>query len=105
MAAARGLPPGPRWPVAVQTLRYGIDPCGLFASAQRAFGDVFLDSGVANMALRPLIGVRSVLLLDGRASAPPDYEELVREATRREIATWPPGEPVATLPRMQAITL
>jgi hypothetical protein len=41
MAASRGLPPGPRWPVTVQTLRYGLDPCGLFASTQREFGDVF----------------------------------------------------------------
>ena len=147
MAAPRGLPPGPRWPVTVQTLRYGLDPYGLFESAHREFGDVFtlrvmaetwvilahpdavrelyrhgpeeLDSGAANMALRPLIGTRSVLLLDGaehlrrrKLVLPPfhgermrAYEELIREATRREIATWPLGEPVPTLPRMQAITL
>src|ERR687897_256028 len=147
MVAPRGLPPGPRWPVTVQTLRYGLDPYGLFESAHREFGDVFtlrvmgetwvdlahpdavrelyrygpeeLDSGSANMALRPLIGVRNVLLLDGaehlrrrKLVLPPfhgermrAYEELIREATRREIATWPLGEPVPTLPRMQAITL
>jgi cytochrome P450 family 135 len=147
MAASRGLPSGPRWPVTVQTLRYGLDPYGLFESAQREFGDVFtvrvmaetwvilahpdavrelyrygpdeLDSGAANMALRPLIGPRSVLLLDGaehlrrrKLVLPPfhgermhAYEELIREASRREIATWPLGEPVPTLPRMQAITL
>ena len=147
MAAARGLPSGPRWPVTVQTLRYGLDPYGLFESAHREFGDVFtlrvmaetwvilahpdavrelyrygpeeLDSGAANMALRPLIGTRSVLLLDGaehlrrrKVVLPPfhgermrAYEELIREATRREIANWPLGEPVPTLPRMQAITL
>jgi len=71
------------------------------------------------MALRPLIGTRSVLLLDGaehlrrrKLVLPPfhgermrAYEVLIREATRREIATWPLGEPVPTLPRMQAITL
>jgi cytochrome P450 len=131
----------------VQTLRYGLDPFGLFESAHRQFGDVFtvrvmgetwvilahpdavrelyrhgpdeLDSGAANMALRPLIGTRSVLLLDGaehlhrrKLVLPPfhgermrAYEGVIREATRREIAAWPPGEPVPTLPRMNAITL
>src|SRR5215218_5033818 len=92
-APARGLPPGPRWPRAVQTLRFGLDPYGLFESAQRAFGDVFtlrvmaetwvilahpdavrelyrhgpseLDSGVANRSLRALLGTQNVLLLDG----------------------------------------
>jgi cytochrome P450 family 135 len=147
MAAFRGLPPGPRWPVTLQTLRYGLDPYGLFESAHRAFGDVFtlrvmaetwivlahpdavrelfaygpdeLDSGSANLALRPLLGTRNVLLLDGaehlrrrKIVLPPfhgermrAYEDLIREATRREIATWPLGPPVPTLPRMHAITL
>jgi cytochrome P450 len=147
MAAPQGLPPGPRSPRPVQTLRYGLDPYGLFESAHRAFGDVFtlrvmaetwvilahpdavrelygygpdeVDSGVANMALRPLLGTRSVLLLDGaehlrrrKLVLPPfhgermrAYEDLIRDATRREIATWRSGAPVRTLPRMQAITL
>ena len=147
MAAPRGLPPGPRWPVTLQTLRYGLDPYGLFESAHRTFGDVFtlhvmaetwvilahpeavrevfgygpdeLDSGSANLALRPLLGTRNVLLLDGaehlrrrRIVLPPfhgermrAYEGLIREATRREIATWPLGVPVPTLARMHAITL
>jgi cytochrome P450 len=131
----------------MQTLRYGLDPFGLFESAHRQLGDVFtvrvmgetwvilahpdavrelyrhgpdeLDSGAANMALRPLIGTRSVLLLDGaehlqrrKLVLPPfhgermrAYEDVIREATRREIAAWPSGEPVPTLPRMNAITL
>jgi cytochrome P450 len=131
----------------VQTLRYGLDPYGLFESAHRAFGDVFtlrvmaetwvvlahpeavrelyahgpdeLDSGVANLSLRALLGTRNVLLLDGaehlrrrKIVLPPfhgermrAYEELIREATRREIATWPSDDPVPTLPRMHAITL
>jgi cytochrome P450 len=147
MAAPRGLPPGPRWPVTLQTLRYGLDPYGLFESAHRAFGDVFtlrvmaetwvilahpdaarelfahgpdeLDSGAANLALRPLLGTRNLLLLDGaehlrrrKIVLPPfhgermrAYEDLMREATRREIATWPMGTPVPVLPRMHAITL
>jgi cytochrome P450 family 135 len=147
MATPRGLPPGPRWPLAVQTLRFGLDPYGLFESAHRAFGDVFtlrvmaetwvilahpdavrelyghgpdeLDSGAANMSLRPLLGTQNLLLLDGaehlrrrKLVLPPfhgermrAYEHLIREATRRDIATWPLGAPVPTLPRMHAITL
>src|SRR5215208_2622918 len=147
MAAARELPPGPRRPLAFQTLRYGFDPYGFFESAQRAFGDVFtvramaetwvvlahpdavkelyahgpdeLDSGVANRSLRPLLGTRNVLLLDGdehlrhrKLVLPPlhgqrlrTYEELIRHATRTEIARWPEDEPVRTLPAMHRITL
>jgi cytochrome P450 family 135 len=146
MGVASALPPGPRWPVALQTARYVVDPYGLFESAQRAFGDMFtlrvmgetwvvlanpeavrevfahgpdeLDSGVANLALRPLLGTRNVLLLDGaehlrrrKLVLPPfhgermhAYEHLMRAATRREIAVWPSGEAAPTLPRMQAIT-
>ena len=35
------LPPGPRAPRAIQTLRYGFDPYGFFEAAHHAFGDVF----------------------------------------------------------------
>jgi len=147
MAALHDLPPGPRRPLAFQTLRYGLDPYGFFESAHRAFGDVFtvramgetwvvlahpdavrelyargpdeVDSGVANQALRPLLGTRNLLLLDGaehlqrrKLVLPPfhgermrAYEALIREVTRREIATWPLGTPAPTLPRMHAITL
>jgi cytochrome P450 len=133
--------------VSLQTLRFGLDPYGLFESAHRSFGDVFtvrvmaetwvilaypdavrelyghgpdeLDSGVANMSLRPLLGTQNLLLLDGadhlrrrKLVLPPfhgermrAYEELIREATRRELATWPPEVPVPTLPRMHDITL
>jgi cytochrome P450 len=133
--------------VSVQTLRFGLDPYGLFESAHRMFGDVFtlrvmaetwvilghpeavrelyghgpdqLDSGVANMSLRPLLGTQNLLLLDGaehlhrrKVVLPPfhgermrAYEELIREAARTELATWPPGVPVRTLPRMHDVTL
>src|SRR3954447_10177191 len=147
MSVARGLPRGPRQPMALQTLRYGLDPYGFFASAQRTFGDVFtvrvmrevwvvlgdprcvqqlyalgpedVDSGAANWSLRPLLGTRNLLLLDGeehlqrrKLVLPPlhgermrAYESLIRAATRDEIATWPAGAPVRSLERMQAITL
>ena len=35
------LPPGPRSPVALQTLHYGLAPYAFFESAHRAYGDVF----------------------------------------------------------------
>ena len=146
MPVDQALPPGPRRPVVLQTARYIFDPRGLFESAWRTFGDVFtmrvlsetwvvlahpeavrevfahgpddLDSGVANLALRPLLGTRNVLLLDGaehlrrkKLVLPPfhgermrAYEGLIRDATRREIAAWPVGSPAPTLPLMQAIT-
>jgi cytochrome P450 family 135 len=146
MAVATGLPPGPRTPRALQTLRYSFDPYGFFEAGQRAVGDMFtvrvmgetwvvlahpdairevfshgpdeLDSGAANYALRPLLGTRNLLLLDGaehlrrRKLVLPSfhgermraYEELIRETTRREIAAWPLETKARTLPRMQAIT-
>jgi cytochrome P450 family 135 len=77
-----------------------------------------MDAGVANQMLSPLIGTRNLLLLDGeehlhrrRIMLPPfhgermrAYEEVIRADIRQEIAAWPPDEPVATLPRMQALT-
>ena len=146
MGVTSALPPGPRLPVPLQNVRYIVDPYGMFESGQRAFGDVFtlrvlsetwvvlahpdavrevfahgpddLDSGVANLALRPLLGTRNLLLLDGsehlrrrKLVLPPfhgermrAYEELMRAATRHELAAWPLGEAAPTLPRMQAIT-
>ena len=146
MRVTSALPPGSRLPLPLQNVRYIVDPYGLFESGQRAFGDVFtlrvlsetwvvlahpeavrevfahgpddLDSGVANLALRPLLGTRNLLLLDGsehlrrrKLVLPPfhgermrAYEELMRAATRRELAAWPLGEAAPTLPRMQAIT-
>src|SRR3954452_4940496 len=146
MAATRGLPPGPRRPLAFQTLRYGLDPYGFFESAHRAFGDVFtvramgetwvvlahpdavrelyahgpdeLNSGEANLSLRPLLGTRNVLLLDGaehlrrrKLVMPPfhgermgAYADLISDAARHDLATWPADRPLAMLPRMQALT-
>src|SRR5256714_10381246 len=78
-----------------------------------------LRAGEANVILRPVVGNESVLLLDGpshlrqrKLLLPPfhgermqRYGEVMREATEREIATWPAGESFAVWPRMQAITL
>jgi cytochrome P450 len=78
-----------------------------------------LDSGVANRSLRPLLGTQNVLLLDGdehlrrrKLVLPPfhgermrAYEQLIRETTRAEIASWPRDTPLRTLARMHDVTL
>jgi cytochrome P450 family 135 len=77
-----------------------------------------VDSGDANQALSPVLGTRNLLLLDReehlhrrRIVLPAfhgermrAYEEVIRAAIRKEITDWPSGEPVAALPRMQALT-
>jgi cytochrome P450 len=77
-----------------------------------------VDSGAANQALSPALGTRNLLLLDGeehlhrrRIVLPPfhgermrAYEQTIRAAAAEQIAGWPLGEPVAALPRMQALT-
>jgi len=78
-----------------------------------------LHAGEANGILRPILGPNSVLLLDERAHMaqrklllPPfhgermkAYGELMTAAAEAEIAGWPAGEPIATRPAMQRITL
>jgi cytochrome P450 len=130
----------------LQSLEYGLDPNGYFRRAQRRFGDVFtvhvvgeewvilahpdavrevfgygpneLDSGEANFPLRPILGTRNVLLLDGaehlrrrKLVLPPfhgermkNYQEIIAGVARRDLASWPVAEPFAVLPRMQAMT-
>jgi cytochrome P450 family 135 len=70
------------------------------------------------ITLQPVLGPRSVLLQEGaehlrrrRLMLPPfhgermrRYGELMDEITRRDIATWPVGEPFPLQPRMQSIT-
>jgi cytochrome P450 len=75
--------------------------------------------GSSTAALEPFVGPRSILLLDGpehlrqrRLILPPLHGEqmraqaaLVAELAERELASWPRDRPVATLPRMRALTL
>jgi cytochrome P450 len=75
-------------------------------------------AGEANPLLGPLLGTRSVMLLDEpehmvhrRFMLPSfhgqrmrGYEEMMVEVARAEIARWPVGEPFALWPRMQAIS-
>ena len=78
-----------------------------------------LRAGEANAALEPVLGSRSVLLLDGaehirqrRLMLPPfhgerlrDYEDLIAEIASEEMRGWPVGQPLVLQPRMQAVTL
>jgi cytochrome P450 len=78
-----------------------------------------LHAGEANALLGPILGRRSVLLLDEdehlrhrRLMLPSfhgpriqAYEELMRAAADAEIDSWPVGEPFALLPSMQSLTL
>jgi cytochrome P450 family 135 len=75
-------------------------------------------AGEANPLLVPLLGTRSVMLLDEpehmrhrRFMLPAfhgarmrGYGEMMEEVARAQIATWPVGEPFALWPRMQAIS-
>ena len=127
-------------------MEYGLDPYGFFRRAHRRFGDVFtlhvvgeewvvlahpeavrevfahgpdeLDSGQANFPLRPILGTRNVLLLDGpehlrrrKLVLPPfhgermkAYARIISGVTERDLARWPRAEPFPVLPHMQAIT-
>jgi cytochrome P450 len=78
-----------------------------------------LHAGEANALLGPILGERSVLLLDGaehlrhrRLMLPPfhgrrmhSYADAMRRAADIEIDSWPVGQPFALLGTMQSLTL
>src|SRR4051794_16011620 len=78
-----------------------------------------LHAGAGNVVLQPILGSRSVLLLDGaehlrqrRLVLPAFhgerlrlYADVMRAAAERAIAQWPRGRRFDVLPSMQAITL
>ena len=78
-----------------------------------------LHAGEANALLGPVVGERSVLLLDGaehlrqrKLLLPPfhgqrmrAYEDVMVEAADRTIDSWPVGKQFTLLPAMQALTL
>jgi cytochrome P450 len=142
------LPPGPPGPRALHTLGWITRPGPYAARLRRRYGDTFtlpisneatwvmvshpdavrqvftgapdvLHAGEGNAVLRPLLGPRSVLLLDGadhmteRKAMLPSfhgermqaYGDLIAEIAEAEVASWPAGEPLAVRPRMQALTL
>ncbi len=142
------LPPGPRIPRILQTVAFiAFGPRFLEACRRRyggavTLGTVFdskfvmlfdpalvkelfqgsneqLHAGEANALLGPILGERSVLLLDGsehlrhrRLMLPhlhgkrmQTYADTVTDATDREIDSWPVGEPFALMGSMQSLTL
>ncbi len=132
----------------MQTARWLLRPISFLESCRRRYGDTFgvrflgfktpmvmlsdpdairalytvpehgLPPG-RTVALRPIVGPRSVLLLEGREHLarrrlmlPPfhgermrAYESIVSEVVGRDVDGWPEGQPFSLHPRMQAITL
>jgi cytochrome P450 len=146
--AVTTLPPGPAGGPALQTLHWLLRPIAFLEACRRRHGDAFsvrflgfqtplvmISSPEAiralyseaghglplgrTLSLRPIVGPRSVLLLEGaehlsrrRVMLPPfhgdrmrAYEATVREATEREIARWPTDRAFAVHPSMQVVTL
>lgn len=144
----RALPPGPPAPPIAQTARWLLAPVDFMESCRRRFGDTFsvrflgferpmvmLSDPAAiralyaqreqllppgrTLALRPIMGPRSLLLLEGeehlerrRVMLPPfhgermrGYEAAMAEIARAEVERWPVGSELALQPRMRAITL
>ena len=147
-APAAQFPPGPRLPRVLQTIGFVLAAPRFLEACRRRYGnavtfrtlfdsqfvmvfdpamvkEVFqgsgeqLHAGEANALLGPILGERSVLLLDGaehmrhrRLMLPPfhgqrmqAYAEAMRESSDLEIDSWPVGEPFAVLPSMQSLTL
>ncbi|HYG96601.1 MAG TPA: cytochrome P450 [Solirubrobacterales bacterium] len=141
------LPPGPRMPRALQAVGWTQRPLPWLEKCHRRYGDTFtlrirhygdwviltdpedvkkiftagraVGVDTANPLLGPLLGPRSVMLLEEpehmtrRKLMLPSFHgkavqadaEMMAAVARAEIARWPVGEPFALWPRMQDITL
>jgi cytochrome P450 len=141
------LPPGPPLPRALQAVGWTQRPLPWLEKCQRRYGDIFtlrirhygdwvilsdpddvkkvftagsaVGVDTANPLLGPLLGPRSVMLLEEpehmtrRKLMLPSFHgkavqadaEMMAEVAGQEIARWPVGEPFALWPRMQDITL
>jgi cytochrome P450 len=142
------LPPGPNGPPIIHTIRWMRRPIEFLDSCRRRHGDAFSVSFIGfqapsvfishpdsirdlyrspenrlppgrSVALEPVMGPRSVLLLEGaehlsrrKLMLPPfhgarmrAYEPLIAEAIGAEIDSWPLHREFPIHPRMQAVTL
>jgi len=142
------LPPEPKSPPLVQTLRWGFRPLPFMQECRERIGDnfsvkflgferpmVMISDPAAikalytershglppgrDIILKPILGERSLLLLEGadhlahrRLMLPAfhgermrAYEPIMAEIVEAEIGSWPLGEEFAIHPRMQAVTL
>jgi cytochrome P450 family 135 len=141
-------PPEVPLPRVLQTARFLVRPVPFFESWRRDLGETFAARLIGpgdvvfvsdpeslkrlfsadrvntiapgrNVALRPLLGSRSLLLQEGeehmrrrKLMLPPfhgermrAYESMIAEVTEAAIAGWPLGTPFPLHPSMQAITL
>jgi len=141
------LPPGPRLPRTLQAVGWTQRPLPWLEKCHRRYGDIFtlrirhygdwvilsdpddvkkvftagraVGVDTANPLLGPLLGPRSVMLLEEpehmtrRKLMLPSFHgkavqadaEMMATVARQEISRWPVGEPFALWPRMQDITL
>ncbi|MGH2916808.1 MAG: cytochrome P450 [Solirubrobacteraceae bacterium] len=148
MAPSSTMPPGPPLPRLLQTAALLLAGTRFLETCQRRYGDLVtvstvfderlvmvfspallheiftapgeqLRAGEANVLLGPVLGQRSLLLLDGaehlrqrRLMLGPFHGarmlaqlDTIRACADAEIDSWPVGEPFALLPRMRALTL
>ena len=144
----RALLPGPRLPRRLQSLALAFAPLRFTEACHRRYGDVVafrtvsnprfvmvfepglvkqmfgdsperLGTGEARAKLAPVVGERSVLMLDGaehvrrrRLVLPPFHGQLMRahladiqDATDQAVDSWPTGQPFPLVPSMQALSL
>jgi cytochrome P450 len=141
------LPPGPRAPSVVNLLRFARTPIEALHAWHDRYGDVFavrlagfgtgvyvadpdairelftgdqsdLHAGEANSFMAPVLGERSVLVLDGpehlrqrKLLLPPfqgsrvaEFREIIRGVAAREVAGWRAGRRLVLRERMRALT-
>jgi cytochrome P450 family 135 len=141
------LPPGPRAPAVVNTANLVRRPLESLLGWHRRYGDVFtveylifgtgvyvadpaairelltgdqsdLRAGEANEPLAPLVGHKSVLVLDGaehlrqrrlllppfQGSAVHAFREVIRDVAAAEVERWRPGTEIVLRDRMRALT-
>jgi cytochrome P450 len=141
------LPPGPRAPAAINMARLVQRPLESLVSWRERYGDVFtvplpifgvgvyvsdpdairemltgdqsdLHAGEANAPLSPVLGDKSVLILDGRehlrqrklllppfqGSAIQNFRTVIREVAEAEVDGWREGERFVMRERMRALT-
>src|SRR2546423_572382 len=147
-SAATPMPPGPSLPRFLQTLGFILIPARFIDACRRRYGDIVtfsslfdsrfvmvfdpemvkqvfrgspegLRAGEANAVLGPVVGARSVLLLDGaehlrqrRLMLPSfhgermrAYEDVMIAAADHAIDGWPIGQVFPLLPTMRSLTL
>jgi cytochrome P450 len=141
------LPPGPGAPAVVNTAKLVRRPIESLLGWQKRYGDLFtvkylifgtgvyvadpaairdlltgdqsdLRAGEANEPLAPLVGHKSVLILDGaehlrqrrlllppfQGSAVHSFREVIREVAEAEVTSWEKGSELVMRDRMRALT-